>query len=86
MKGIVWGDCTHISLSPSANSEDDNEDQSPGPASCSPLTGPDRGKDLIKTILVSEGPSEKVPEPLFPRPCYRHQLSASNFEGVAFGK
>lgn len=25
MKGIVWGDCTCMSLSPSANSEDDRE-------------------------------------------------------------
>lgn len=87
MKEIVWGECTHISLSPSANSEDDGEGhwRSASPASCSHITGPDRAKDLIKAILVSEGPSEKVPEPLFPRTCYRHQLSASNFEGLAFG-
>lgn len=67
MEGIVWGDCTHISLSPSANSEGDRDDhwRRASPAPCSHFI--DRVKDLIKAAPVSER-QRRSQNPCFPGP------------------
>lgn len=53
---MFWGDCTCISLSPSATSGGDRVGhwRSASPALCSDLIGPERGKDLTKAISVNE--------------------------------